>query len=291
MPNNPTANNFNGGGLTAYAEFLGVDPTNTADLVGKVIGGDLANQITVEQVLNYGASFNPVPEVLYNGNYPVLLALETSNNTVNTSSMSQLEVIIQADADLLPSSLPSSAIGTTTLTVTGARSVDIYLGDLGVALPTGNGGFANGGAYPGDNFHLVLNDTGNDQVYGGNDDGDTVYAGGGQDHIVLGTGTGDQLYAGTGNHQFLEANGSHAYIAAPGPNSGDYITLDGGSGFGDLILGGAGRYDTLIGSTGGSDTIVEGTGKDQTAIAMAANDTLTGGSGVGCWGPARKCIC
>jgi Ca2+-binding RTX toxin-like protein len=192
------------------------------------------------------STYDPVPL----STHPELLILESSGNTVNTSSDPALKFIVQSpDADL---------------TITGNHGVHVVTGDV----PHGGGSYS-----------VELDDSGNDTVVTG-DGHDTVDASNslGTDSIWTGNGSDDSLEAGAGPYSTLHAGNGNDDILSGG--IGDYQSLSAGDGSGDELFAGTGSYQTLKAGNGNADELYGGSGSND--LLKAGNgyeDELTGGTG------------
>ena len=249
---------LNANALDAVILNEGIDQTTSTSLVSWFVNHLPADGLTpVEFDYNLGDQINtPIPDA--EGTHPQLLILEGGSDYIDTTAFTGLHTIIFSDL----------GIGWNFLTVTGSHSESIYLGDL--TGPSTDG------------YTVFLNDSGNDTVIEGYNNGIGVFAGAGRDTVTLGMGTGDNIFGGSGSYQHLTANGKDATIIA---GTGDHQILSGGSGADDLIghslvfSSGSGAYDVLYGSSGGRDSIFEGSGSHQKAYAEGPGDSMTGGSG------------
>jgi hypothetical protein len=162
-------------------------------------------------------------------------------------------------------------------TFTGSHNVTFYGADYAT-----NNTVAQTNEY-GNNyaFDLILSDTGNDTVIGGNANGDTVHAGGGSDPITLGTRAGDVLFGGTGANQSLsvaganatltDGTGAHQTLTASGSNS----TFNIQHGPSDIINSEGGHNTINVAAFAGTETI-NGTSTDTLNLKdYAANANVT----------------
>jgi hypothetical protein len=152
--------------------------------------------------------------------------------------------------------------------VTGSQNLNFYSTDLDTnqLLQTGYNSYVT---------HLTLADTGNDNVYLGNANGDIVQAGGGADYISVGVagttgeGTGDQLLGGTGANQTLIANLAGTTLV---DGSGANQTLEAFDGRSTININ-SGPSDTVM-SEGGNNIITVAAFKGTEIITATSTDSL-----------------
>jgi len=132
------------------------------------------------------------------------------------------------------------------LTILGPNNEHIYLGDLG--------GVAN------NNFDIILNDTGNDYVYGGDANGDTVICGAGADHVILGTGVTTSGGV-SGGHDYIQGGtGSNQVLNGLDPST--------------LFQDGTGGNQTLIGKGGGDTFSIGNASSELVRLGGSDNNTI-----------------
>jgi len=228
---------MNEAGYLLYLTSEGLDSTTATNLVNHLIAiAPADNMIPTEIVEQNAGAVTPVPDILTpEGDQPMVLALHSSGNTVDTSLFPHLHTIIQ----------PYSGQGNNVLTILGPNNEHIYLGDLG--------GVAN------NNFDIILNDTGNDYVYGGDANGDTVICGAGADHVILGTGVTPS--GPTGVHDYIQGGtGSNQVLNGLDPST--------------LFQDGTGGNQTLIGKGGGDTFSIGNASSELVRLGGSDNNTI-----------------
>ena len=186
------------------------------------------------------------------GNAPSVLAFNATSGNFSVADWAGLQDVVFC----------SGVNVTIALTVTGSQNLNFYSTDLDTnqLLQTGYNSYVT---------QLTLADTGNDNFYLGNANGDIVQAGGGADYISVGVagttggGTGDQLLGGTGAKQTLIANLAGATLV---DGSGANQTLEAFGGHSTFNIQ-HGPSD-IINSQGGNNAI--------NVAAFAGTETITG---------------
>ena len=205
--------------------------------------------------LVYQATSSAIPEVTdASGNAPSVLAFNFLSGNFSVADWAGLQDVVLCSGPGL----------TIALTVTGSQNLNFYSTDLTVSQLSGT-------SFNSYVTNLTLADTGNDNVFLGNADGDIVHAGGGTDHISLGVagttvgGVGDQIFGGTGANQTLIANLAGATIT-DGTGTNQTLSALGGNSTVNVVNGAS---DT-VNSQGGNNAI--------NVAAFAGTETITGTS-------------
>jgi Ca2+-binding RTX toxin-like protein len=244
------------GSLAGLLSHSGISNPTASDIISRSLAKSDDNLVAIETDSASGAVLERTfDEGHGHKDYPQIVVLQSSNNTIDTSDFSKLQFIVKASAG--------------NLEVTGNRSVEIAVG--------------------GSNVSINLDDYGKDTVVTGNGS-DTVYGGHGADSILTGDGNRDLLVAGSGDHQTLQAgDGNHDTLTGGvgvhdslSAGDGNFDSLTAGAGDFQTIQAGSGNHDTLHGGSGSHDSVAAGDGVgDRLYAGSGDHQTIQAGDGIG----------